>query len=99
ADPVRLAQVVANLLNNAAKYTDEGGRISLTAQREGDDAVIALRDNGVGIPSEVLPFVFDLFTQGDRTYHRAQGGLGIGLTLVRTLVELHGGTGAAKSEG
>jgi PAS domain S-box-containing protein len=99
ADPVRLAQVVANLLNNAAKYTEEGGRISLSARREGNHAVISVRDTGVGIPLEVLPRVFDLFAQADRTYHRAQGGLGIGLTLVRTLVELHGGTVAAKSEG
>ena len=99
ADPVRLAQIVANLLNNAAKYTEEGGRISLSARREGNYAVISVRDTGVGIPVEVLPRVFDLFTQADRTYHRAQGGLGIGLTLVRTLVELHGGTVSAKSEG
>jgi signal transduction histidine kinase/CheY-like chemotaxis protein len=99
ADPVRLAQVVANLLNNAAKYTEEGGRISLSARRDGNHAVISVRDTGVGIPAEVLPRVFDLFSQADRTYHRAQGGLGIGLTLVRTLVELHGGTVWATSEG
>jgi PAS domain S-box-containing protein len=99
ADPVRLAQVVANLLNNAAKYTEEGGRISLAAHRDDGHAVIVVRDSGIGIPSDVLPRVFDLFAQGDGTYHRAQGGLGIGLTLVRTLVELHGGTVVAKSEG
>ena len=99
ADSVRLAQIVANLLNNAAKYTEDGGRIALSARREGDHAVISVRDSGVGIPVEVLPRVFDLFAQADRTYHRAQGGLGIGLTLVRTLVELHGGTVAAKSDG
>jgi PAS domain S-box-containing protein len=99
ADPVRLAQIVANLLNNAAKYTDEGGRITVSARREGDQAVIAVRDSGIGIPGDVLPRVFDLFAQADRTYDRAQGGLGIGLTLVRTLVELHGGTVAARSEG
>jgi CheY-like chemotaxis protein/two-component sensor histidine kinase len=99
ADPVRLAQIVANLLNNAAKYTQEGGRISLSARRDGNYAVISVRDTGVGIPAELLPRVFDLFSQADRTYHRAQGGLGIGLTLVRTLVELHGGTVSAKSEG
>jgi signal transduction histidine kinase/ActR/RegA family two-component response regulator len=98
-DSVRLAQIVANLLNNAAKYTEDGGRISLSARREGNHAVISVRDSGVGIPVEVLPRVFDLFAQADRTYHRAQGGLGIGLTLVRTLVELHGGTVAAKSDG
>src|SRR5262245_61369655 len=99
ADPVRLAQIVANLLNNAAKYTEDGGRISLAGRCEGNHAVVSVRDTGVGIPIEVLPRVFDLFAQADRTYHRAQGGLGIGLTLVRTLVELHGGTVSAKSEG
>jgi PAS domain S-box-containing protein len=99
ADPVRLAQIVSNLLNNAAKYTENGGRITLSARREGKQVVISVRDTGVGIPVEVLPRVFDLFAQADRTYHRAQGGLGIGLTLVRTLVELHGGTVSAKSEG
>jgi PAS domain S-box-containing protein len=99
ADPVRLAQIVANLLNNAAKYTEDGGRISLSARREGNHAVISVRDSGVGIPLEVLPRVFDLFAQADRTYQRAQGGLGIGLTLVRTLVELHGGNVIAYSDG
>ena len=99
ADPVRLAQIIANLLNNASKYTDEGGQISLTARREGDYAVVSVRDSGIGIPVDVLPRVFDLFAQADRTYQRAQGGLGIGLTLVRTLVDLHGGAVAAKSEG
>jgi PAS domain S-box-containing protein len=99
ADPVRLAQIVANLLNNAAKYTEDGGRISLSASREGSYAVVSVRDSGIGIPIDVLPRVFDLFAQADRTYHRAQGGLGIGLTLVRTLVELHGGTVTAKSDG
>jgi CheY-like chemotaxis protein len=99
ADPVRLAQIVANLLNNAAKYTEDGGRISLSARREGEHAVISVGDSGVGIAVELLPRVFDLFAQADRTYHRAQGGLGIGLTLVRTLVELHGGTVTAKSDG
>jgi CheY-like chemotaxis protein len=86
-------------LNNAAKYTEDEGRISLSARREGNHAVVSVRDTGVGIPVEVLPRVFDLFAQADRTYHRAQGGLGIGLTLVRTLVELHGGTVVAKSDG
>jgi PAS domain S-box-containing protein len=99
ADSVRLAQIVANLLNNAAKYTETGGHISLSANREGDQAVISVRDTGMGIPVDVLPRVFDLFSQGDRTYQRGQGGLGIGLTLVRTLVELHGGSVAAASEG
>jgi PAS domain S-box-containing protein len=99
ADPVRVAQIVSNLLNNAAKYTEEGGRISVTARRDGDQVVVAVRDSGVGIADDVLPRVFDLFAQGDRTYKRAQGGLGIGLTLVRRLVELHGGTVTATSEG
>jgi PAS domain S-box-containing protein len=99
ADPIRLAQVIANLLNNAAKYTHEGGGIGLTAHGEGSTAVISVRDNGMGIPSTMLPKVFDLFAQVDRTYDRAQGGLGIGLTLVRSLVEMHGGTVEAWSEG
>ena len=96
-DPARLAQVLANLLNNAAKYTEEGGRISLTAAREGDEAVFRVRDTGVGIPAEMLPRVFDLFTQVDRSLDRSQGGLGIGLTLVRRLVEMHGGTASRPS--
>jgi signal transduction histidine kinase/ActR/RegA family two-component response regulator len=99
ADPARLAQVVANLLNNAGKYMDEGGRIWLTARRDGDEAVISVRDAGVGIPADMLPKVFDLFTQIDRTLDRSQGGLGVGLTLVRSLVELHGGTVHATSPG
>ena len=99
ADPVRFAQVVANLLNNAAKYTEEGGHITLSAERQGNEAIVSVRDTGIGIPSEELPRLFDLFAQADRTYHRAKGGLGIGLTLVRTLVELHGGTVSAQSEG
>ena len=99
ADPVRLTQIVANLLNNAAKYTADAGRIALSARREGGYVALSVRDNGIGIPVEVLPRVFDLFAQADGTYQRAQGGLGIGLTLVRTLVELHGGSVAAKSEG
>jgi signal transduction histidine kinase len=99
ADSVRLAQIVANLLNNAAKYTETGGYISLSACREGDHAVISVRDTGMGISSEALPRVFDLFSQGNQAYERGQGGLGIGLTLVRTLVELHGGSVTATSEG
>src|SRR6185436_12538649 len=94
-----LAQVLANLLNNAAKYTPEGGRIWLTARRAGSNVEISVRDSGAGIPAEVLPKVFDLFMQGERTYSRAQGGLGIGLTLVRSLVNLHGGSVEAKSGG
>ncbi len=100
ADPVRLSQVIANLLNNAAKYTDEGGQIWLTVRREGDEGVmISVRDTGTGIPTDMLPRVFDLFTQVDHSTARAQGGLGIGLTLVKRLVEMHGGSVQAISEG
>jgi PAS domain S-box-containing protein len=99
ADPVRLAQVLANLLNNAAKYTDDGGQIWLTARREGANVVVSVRDTGMGIPADMLQKVFDLFTQVDRTYNRAQGGLGIGLTLVRSLVSKHGGSIEVKSDG
>jgi PAS domain S-box-containing protein len=99
ADPVRLVQVVGNVLNNASKYTDRGGRIELSAERAGGEAVIRVRDNGVGIEPELLPKVFDLFTQASRSLDRSQGGLGIGLTLVRSLVEMHGGTVSAHSEG
>ena len=98
-DPVRLAQVFANLLNNAAKYTQAGGRIWFTIRREGASATVSVRDTGVGIPSDMLPRVFDLFRQIDRHAGQAQGGLGIGLTLVKSLVELHGGTVNAYSEG
>jgi CheY-like chemotaxis protein len=102
-DPTRMAQVVANLLNNAAKYTPEGGHIRLSAQTisaaEGDCVEIRVADNGTGIPPDVLPRMWDMFAQADRTIGRAQGGLGIGLTLVKRLVELHGGTVDAKSGG
>ncbi|MCK6528066.1 PAS domain-containing protein [Myxococcota bacterium] len=99
ADRTRLAQVVSNLMNNAAKFTPEGGRIRLAAWREGGGAVIQVADDGVGIPPDLLPRVFDLFTQGGRSLDPAQGGLGIGLSLVQRLVELHGGTVRAESEG
>ncbi len=99
ADPARLAQVFANLLNNAAKYTEPGGHIWLTAQREGNEAVVRVKDTGIGILAEMLPRIFDLFTQADRSLDRAQGGLGIGLTLVRSLVQMHEGTVTAVSEG
>ena len=99
ADPVRLAQVVANLLNNAAKYTDRGGHIGLSADEQGGQAVLRVSDDGIGIPPDMLETVFSLFTQVNRTYDRTQGGLGIGLTLVRRLVEMHGGTVEARSEG
>ena len=82
ADSVRIAQVLANLLNNAAKYTEEGGKIELEVTRVGDEAVFRVRDNGIGISAEMLSRVFDLFTQVDRSLDRSQGGLGIGLTLV-----------------
>jgi PAS domain S-box-containing protein len=98
-DPTRLAQVLLNLLNNAAKYTDEGGRVSLTVQHERCQVVLRVRDNGIGIPPEMLPHVFELFTQVDPTLERAQGGLGIGLTLVRQLVMMHGGTVEPHSPG
>ncbi len=99
ADPIRLAQVIANLLNNAAKYTDRGGRVTLTVERQGSAAVISVRDTGIGIPAHMLPKVFDIFTQVDRGLDRSQGGLGIGLSLVKKLVEMHGGTVEARSEG
>jgi len=99
ADFARLSQVVANLLNNAAKYTGEGGRIELTADAGEGEATISVRDNGTGIETALLPKVFDLFVQGDRALDRGQGGLGIGLTLVKRLVELHDGTVAVASEG
>ena len=99
ADRVRLAQVFANLLSNAAKYTDPGGEIRVSAAREGSNGVVSVRDTGVGIPPEMLGSIFDLFGQVDRSRRRADGGLGIGLTLVRNLVELHGGSVEARSDG
>ena len=99
ADPMRLAQAVSNCLNNAAKFTDRGGHIWLTAERVGGDAVITIRDTGVGISRGMLPHVFEMFTQGEHTRARTFGGLGIGLTLVKRLVEMHGGTVAAESTG
>jgi len=92
ADASRLEQVVTNLLTNAAKYTNEGGHIRLSAQQEGDKAVLRVRDTGLGIAPAFLPHVFDLFTQAQRSSDRSQGGLGIGLTLAKRLVEMHGGT-------
>ena len=91
ADPVRLAQIIGNLLNNATKYTDAGGRIWLTARRDGREVAISVRDNGLGIPSDMLPRVFEMFAQVDRSISRAQGGLGIGLTLAKSFVEMHHG--------
>jgi len=99
ADPDRLAQIVGNLLANAAKYSDEAGQIWLEAERAGSEAVIRVRDTGMGIAPEMLPRVFDLFAQAERSLDRSQGGLGIGLTLVRSLVEMHGGRVQAHSPG
>ena len=98
-DPDRLSQVFANLLNNAAKYMNEGGQIWLQARQQEDSVVVSVRDTGIGIPAEMLPHIFKMFTQVDRSTRQAQGGLGIGLTLVRTLVEMHGGQVEAHSLG
>ena len=99
ADGTRLTQIVANLLNNAAKYTPEGGHIQVLAERDGDEAVITVQDSGIGLTPDMLPRVFDMFAQVDRSMERAQGGLGIGLALVKRLVEMHGGSVAATSDG
>jgi PAS domain S-box-containing protein len=99
ADVTRIAQVVANLLNNAAKYTPNGGRIGLSLRIEGSDALIAVSDNGIGIPQDELSSVFEMFSQVGHHLERAQGGLGIGLSLVRRLVDMHGGSVAAASGG
>ena len=99
ADRARLAQVFGNLLNNSAKYTKSKGAISLTARREGDEVVVTVKDNGAGIPADKLDSIFDMFMQVDTTSDRSQGGLGIGLTLVKRLVEMHGGTIEARSAG
>ncbi len=99
ADAVRLAQVISNLLNNAAKYTEPQGSITLSARRQGDEVVLAVRDNGIGLRPEILPQIFDLFVQESQALDRAQGGLGLGLAIVRILVELHGGTVEARSAG
>ncbi|HJX29189.1 MAG TPA: ATP-binding protein [Thermoanaerobaculia bacterium] len=98
-DVSRLAQVLSNLLNNAAKYTEPGGNIWLTAEWQDGDILLRVKDDGIGIPTEVLPRVFELFAQADRGLDRAQGGLGIGLTLVKSIVEMHGGTVSAFSQG
>ena len=98
-DRTRLAQVFANLLNNSAKYSEAGQPISITFGREGDEAVVRVKDAGMGIHPEMLPRVFDMFRQADRTGGRSRGGLGIGLSLVKRIVELHGGTVTAHSEG
>ena len=99
ADETRIEQVVTNLVGNALKFTPAGGAITVSVRRDGQDALLAVKDTGVGIPAEVLPTIFDLFVQSERSLDRSQGGLGIGLTLVRRLVELHGGTIEASSDG
>jgi CheY-like chemotaxis protein/two-component sensor histidine kinase len=98
-DLVRLSQVFCNLLNNAARYTPQGGQVVVHARRVDDTVTVAVRDNGIGIPREMLPRVFDMFTQVDRSLERSRGGLGIGLTLVKQLVELHDGQVEAHSDG
>jgi PAS domain S-box-containing protein len=99
ADPARLTQIIGNLLNNACKFTGNDGRIQLSAEREGGQAVIRVRDNGIGIAADQLPRIFEIFTQADTSLERVQSGLGIGLTLVKNLVEMHGGTVEATSPG
>jgi CheY-like chemotaxis protein len=99
ADPLRLAQVLGNLLSNAAKYTPPQGHVWLTARLEGENVAIRVRDDGDGISPDLLPRVFDLFVQGSRTSARSEGGLGLGLALVKSFVSLHGGTVSAASEG
>ncbi len=97
-DPARIEQVLVNLLNNAAKYTEDGGQITVTAERRDCEVIIHVSDTGVGIAPEMLPRIFDTFIQVDHSRSRSEGGLGIGLTLVRRLVELHGGHVWAESE-
>jgi CheY-like chemotaxis protein len=99
ADPTRLAQLVGNLLQNACKFTPTGGRISLTVEQENERAVLRVRDTGVGIAGDQLTNIFEMFMQADTSLERSQGGLGIGLTLVKQLVEMHGGTVEALSRG
>ncbi len=99
ADPTRLEQILVNLLSNAAKYTSPGGRIVVSTVHDGSQVLIRVADNGIGIPPEKLPSMFELFTQGDRSLARTEGGLGIGLTLVKRLTEFHGGSVTARSDG
>jgi CheY-like chemotaxis protein len=98
-DPTRLTQVFSNLLNNAARYSDQGAHIDLTAERSGNEIAVSVKDTGIGLPPEMLTQVFDLFTQVQQSDGRARGGLGIGLTLAKRLVELHGGSIEARSAG
>jgi signal transduction histidine kinase len=97
--PVRLAQVFGNLIDNAAKYSKPGGHIAIDAELQGERALVSVRDTGIGIPPDMLLKVFDMFAQVDRSSDSAHSGLGIGLALVKQLVEMHGGTIEAKSEG
>ncbi|MEP7381696.1 MAG: ATP-binding protein [Gemmatimonadota bacterium] len=99
ADPRRMAQVISNLLTNAAKYTEPGGRIWVEGEAQGNEAVLRVRDNGIGIEADMLPLIFDLFYQENQSAERSRGGLGLGLTIVRHFVELHGGRVSAASEG
>jgi signal transduction histidine kinase len=99
ADAVRMSQVIGNLLSNSTKYTEPGGNIAVNVEREGEEVVISVRDSGIGIAPEELPRVFDMFAQAKRDADRHSGGLGIGLALVRRLVEMHGGTVTAHSDG
>jgi signal transduction histidine kinase len=99
ADAVRLRQVVDNLLTNAAKYSPPGSTIDLRAERVGNEVLLTVRDNGIGISAELLPRIFDMFIQADRTLDRSQGGLGIGLTVAQRIVQMHGGSIEAKSAG
>lgn len=99
ADPMRLTQVFSNLLNNACKYSEAGRRVQLLVAREGGEAVVRVRDSGIGIPAEMLSKIFDMFAQVDNSLEKSRGGLGIGLTLVKRLVQMHGGAVEAHSEG
>jgi signal transduction histidine kinase len=99
ADPARLTQVLGNLLHNACKFTERGGCIRLTIEPDGDQAVIRVEDNGVGIAAEHLAHIFDMFAQIDESFERSSGGLGLGLTLVKTLIEKHGGSIEVRSDG
>lgn len=98
-DPMRLAQALGNLLHNAAKFTDAGGQVGVQLSTEGSSARVCVSDTGMGIPPELLPHVFDVFVQADRGLHRSHGGLGLGLTLVKGLIELHGGQTDVRSDG